>query len=334
MRFTSYLLIVICCCALFTSCVESTNQQSEKPEPKITPVKKVIHVPEFNSDSAYRYIQKQVEFGPRVPNSDAHAACADWLIKELSRFCDSTIVQKTTLMAFDGTRLRAQNIIGQFNLDAKKRILLCAHWDTRPFADQDSEDREVPIAGANDGGSGVGVLLELARMIAANPVEIGIDIVLFDAEDYGQRAEDKPVKQGTYCLGSQYWSANPHVPNYKADFGILLDMVGAKGSTFTLEGISMRFAESVMMKVWNTANALGYLEYFKYDRTSDVMDDHFYVNTIRGIPTIDIIDRKQGVGYGFGHYWHTHDDNMDIIDKNVLKAVGQTVTRVIYKENG
>ena len=144
-----------------------------------------VQVPEFNADSAYAYIQKQVDFGPRVPNSEGHAQCADWLYQKLDEFSDQNFLQTAPETTWDGTKITMQNIVASFNPDAKKRVLLCAHWDTRPWADEDIVDQDKPILGANDGGSGVGVLIEIARQLSQNPIDLGVDIVLFDAEDYG-----------------------------------------------------------------------------------------------------------------------------------------------------
>lgn len=290
--------------------------------------------PEFSSDSAYFYIEKQVSFGPRVPNTKEHAACAEWLKNKLASFNGWEVkLQEFKAKAFDDKILNGKNIIASFNKDTTKRILLFAHWDTRPFADQDSKDKNKPIPGANDGGSGVGVLLEIARQISLTPINIGIDIILFDAEDYGQPdGTMMQRKPDTYCLGSQHWAKNPHVPGYRAYYGILLDMVGAKDATFTMEATSMYYASNVVEKVWAVAHKLGFGNYFLYKRTDGITDDHYYVNTITGIPSIDIIQHDPETSSNFGKYWHTHDDNMDVIDRNTLKAVGQTVLQVLYNE--
>jgi hypothetical protein len=198
-------------------------------------------VPGFNADSAYFYIEKQVAFGPRVPNTAAHKACAVWLENTLKRFTAEVVVQQTRLKASDGTLLDSRNIIASFNPEDKSRVLLCAHWDSRPWADHDPDpaNRRKPVPAANDGGSGVGVLLEIARQMSQHNPGLGVDIVLFDAEDYGDHEESASSTQDSWGLGSQYWSRNPHVPGYSARFGILLDMVGANGATFTMEGTSM-----------------------------------------------------------------------------------------------
>jgi len=318
---------------LFFGC-NSKNQKTDSSKSQ-KPKTSKINTPVFNGDSAYQYVAQQVAFGPRVPNTKEHAACAQYLSSELKRFGADVIVQEADVVAFDNTILKAKNIIGQFNPEKNNRLLLFAHWDTRPFADYDPDKtkQNSPIDGANDGGSGVGVLLEIARQIGKTGHNLGIDIIFFDAEDYGQPAHiNLPQKEDTWCLGSQYWGKNPHKANYTARYGILLDMVGAKNALFYRELYSQRFAPELLNKVWNTASDLGYGHHFVYDQGGMITDDHVYVNQLRNIPCIDIIQHDPASPTSFGAFWHTHDDNMDAIDKNTLKAVGQTVLEVIYSE--
>lgn len=293
----------------------------------------------FSGDSAYAFVARQVAFGPRVPNSAAHRKCGDYLVATLKKYGAEVTVQEFSATAYNGTQLQARNIIAAFNPKATKRILLAAHWDTRHVADKDSSRTKQPIDGANDGASGVGVLLEVARIVSSgNPKPaVGVDIILFDVEDYGIPEFDDRSKYVNaennaefYCLGSQHWGKNPHKPGYSAYYGILLDMVGAKNATFFKEQSSVEYASGILDKVWNVAQALGYGQYFRSEQSPAVTDDHTFVNTYAKIPMIDIIDfSRQG---SFGHYHHTHKDNMDIIDKNTLKAVGQTVVQVVWQE--
>jgi len=301
-------------------------QQDKPSKPTTKPDKPTVEIPNFNKDSAYVYIQNQVDFGPRVPGTNEHLQCADWLEKKLANFGAKAQRQTATVTAFNGEKLPMYNIIGSYNMEAKKRLLLCAHWDTRPFADQDTERTNEPILGANDGASGVGVLLEIARQLQQKQPNIGIDIIFFDVEDYGKGAAE------TYCLGSQYWAKNPHTPNYKAYGGILLDMVGAGDAIFHQEGYSLQYAKFLVDDIWYTANKAGYSSYFSFKKVSPVTDDHLFVNQIAKIPTIDIIQYDQSTAKGFGSFWHTHDDNMDIIEKKTLKAVGQTLLTYIYQQ--
>ncbi len=292
--------------------------------------------PTFSGDSAYAFVAKQVSFGPRVPNTKAHEACGDWLVAKLKSYGFEVTEQPFTVATYDGTRLKSRNLIGSYNPQAAKRIVLAAHWDTRPFADKDTAQfKDKPFEGANDGGSGVGALLEIARIIHASPEKpkVGVDIVLFDAEDWGEKAGMQPVSatQSFWAMGSQYWAKNPHKPGYSAYYGILLDMVGAKGASFPKEVSSTRYASSIVSTVWDMADRLGYGSYFPDNTGGDVSDDHTAVNEVLKVPMIDIIETKPTAEL-FPSYHHTTRDNLQNIDPKVLKAVGQTVTQVIYQE--
>ncbi|MDR0995197.1 MAG: M28 family peptidase [Tannerella sp.] len=294
-----------------------------------------VHVPDFQADSAYRFVDEQVAFGPRVPNTPAHKACGDFLAATLKRFGAQVYVQQMTLTAYNGTKLDCRNIIGSYKPAARKRVLLFAHWDSRPYADNDSDPKEQrkPIDGADDGASGVGVLLEMARLMDKQAPDVGVDILFTDAEDYGvpsfssQRDDDN-----SWCLGTQFWARNPHTPNYHAQYGILLDMVGAKNATFYKEYTSQAQAPSLVEKIWDTARNLGYGNFFIDADGGSIVDDHLYVISGRGIPCVDIINYAPDNKRGFADYWHTHADNMQIISRETLKAVGQTLLNVIYKE--
>ena len=294
-------------------------------------------VPVFNADSAYSFVAAQVAFGPRVPNTAAHKACGDYLESKL-RACGADVVtQNVTLTAYNGDKLQARNIVAQFQPQNKKRVMLCAHWDSRPWADSDPDksNHYKPILGANDGGSGVGVLLEIARHLSLAPPAVGIDIILFDAEDYG-RHENEPYNGAgmdhSWALGSQYWSRFPHKENYNARYGILLDIVGAPSSTFYRESISNYYAPAVVDKVWAQAAKEGYAADFVNDEGGMISDDHLYVNSFLGLPCIDIINCDRNSPNGFGPHHHTVKDDMGWIDPATLKAVGQTVMAVIYNE--
>ncbi len=318
--------------ALATMAVVACNNQNNTPAKKETTKAEVVIPyqqvsPVFNADSAYYFIEKQVSFGPRVTNSEPHKKCGDWMVAELKKYADNVIEQKTVVTNFDGKKLNVRNIIAEINPTAQTRILLCAHWDSRPYADQDTKDKDKPILGANDGASGVGVLMQVAKTLKQFPQNIGVDIVLFDAEDLG-----KPEHDNSYCLGSQYWSANLHKPGYSAKFGILLDMVGAPEAKFAWEQVSIDHAQNVLQQVWQLGHSLGYSSYFMYYQKGGIIDDHYYVNTIAKIPTIDIIHYDAASRTGFPGHWHTHNDNMNAIDRNTLKAVGQTLLEVIYTQ--
>ena len=295
-----------------------------------------IKAPTFNADSAYSYVEAQALFGPRVPNTQAHRDCGNYLANQLEKFGAKVYNQYADLTAWDGTILKVRNIIGAYKPENKKRVMLCAHWDSRPYADNDpnKNNYQKHILGVNDGASGVGVLLEVCRQIQKQLPEIGIDIIFFDAEDYGiPEFYTGRYKMDTWCLGSQYWARTPHIPNYYARYGILLDMVGAKGSTFYYEGYSSRTAQKEMKKIWKKAHELGYSNWFIQQDGGEVTDDHVYVHSIARIPCVDIINYDpQCERSSFGPYWHTVNDTMENMDKATLKAVGQTIMDVIYNE--
>ena len=281
----------------------------------------------FNADSAYAFVKAQIDFGPRVPNTAAHVACGDYLIAKMQQWADTVIVQKGIVTAYDGTKLKFRNIISSFNPELKTRVLLFAHWDTRPWSDQDVVDKDKPSLAADDGASGVAVLMEMARVYSKNKPSIGIDLAFFDAEDWGKEGGG-PESEDSYALGTQYWAKNLHVKNYSAEFGILLDMVGAKNAQFRIEGLSYEKAGAVVEKVWKAAAEIGYANYFLNQEGGWVTDDHVYVNNI-GIPSIDIIHSNPGSRSGFAKHWHTHNDNLEVIDPNTLRAVGQTLMVVV-----
>jgi len=320
---------------LLSCCMQKNANKNVEVNNAITPAVNSVFVPAFDADSAYSYVATQVAFGPRVPNTEAHKACALYLSSELERHGARVYVQEALLTAYNGDKLNAKNIIGSFNPEEKRRILLFAHWDSRPYADWDEDEanHRKPIDGADDGGSGVGALLEIARQIGQSAPKAGIDIIFFDAEDYGTPEFVKDNhKPDTWALGTQFWTKNPHVPKYTAEYGILLDMVGAKGATFYKEGFSMQYAARYVERVWAAARKLGYGKYFINSKTVYLVDDHEYVIKGRNIPCLDIINYKPNTSKGFADYWHTMNDNMDVIDKQTLKAVGQTVLEVIYNE--
>ncbi len=325
--FTKMLYILFA--AAMISCSQTPSSSSAKVESQ--PVKQQ-NVPAFDADSAWVFVENQVKFGPRVPNSEAHVACGNYLASELKRFGAQVYEQEATLTAYNGTQLKAKNIIGSYNPENSKRVLLFAHWDSRPYADHDKDpaNHKKPIDGADDGASGVGVLLEMARQFSIKSPAIGIDIIFFDAEDYGTPEFVKEYKENTWCLGAQFWAKNPHVKGYKADFGILLDMVGAKNASFFKEATSMRYAPQVVEEVWSTARDLGYGKFFINAEGGAITDDHQYVILGRNIPCIDIIYTDPESDNGFGPHWHTQNDTMDNIDRETLKAVGQTVLQVVY----
>ncbi len=332
-KFRIFLPIIIGFSVFIFSC-GGGEKSSETKELQKQEADVLLVVPQFNQDSAYVYVKKQADFGPRVPNTPEHAACAEWLVNKLKIYTKDVIVQEAKARAYNGTVLNGKNIIASFNSENQDRILLCSHWDSRPYADHDPnpENHKTPINGVNDGASGVGVLLEIARQLNISNAKIGVDIILFDIEDYGEPQGLQTDKEDTWALGSQYWSKNPHKQSYYAKYGILLDMVGATDAKFTMEGTSMFYAPDIMKKVWEIAHRIGYGNYFLYQETNPITDDHTYVNKNLKIPVIDIIHHESNTNTGFFEYWHTLKDDINCIDKNTLKAVGQTMLTVIYEE--
>ena len=290
-------------------------------------------VPKFNSDSAYHYIEKQVQFGPRYTSSKGWEECSFFLEKKLNQYADTVLIQRAKIKTYDQKEHLIKNFIASFSPEKKNRIVFFAHWDTRPIADHDVENKKNPILGANDGGSGVGLLLEMARQFRIKKPKIGVDIIFFDAEDYGQPENSEfPEMLDSWCLGSQYWSKNLHKKNYSARYGVLVDMVGGNKATFYQEGISVFYASDLVDKVWKTAHRLGFADYFIYEKSPEIIDDHYYVNKLTDIPTIDIIEFDASTKNHFNKHWHTHGDNMQNINKHTLKAVGQTLLHIAYTD--
>jgi glutaminyl-peptide cyclotransferase len=313
----------------------SENEQTAATDKSIV----AVIAPDFNSESAFEKIEKQLAFGYRVPNSPAHKACGDWIVASLKEFGLKVTEQHFDAFSYKGKKLNARNIIATYNPEASKRILLAAHWDTREIADQDTERKDQPIAGANDAASGVAILLQLAEEIskAGTKPNIGIDYIFFDAEDGGKPESftgNALNDYGGYLMGSEYWSKNPHIENYSAFYGILFDMVGAKGATFLKEDASMQIAPSVVNKIWGVAASKGFDTYFINQKGAGITDDHLPVIINRKIPMIDIIDQKISGNQTFFDHWHTHQDTIESIDKNTLEAVGETIIQTLYQENG
>lgn len=325
------LILLVCSCA--------NNKPGTPNDPK--PNKANVNVPVFDADSAFAFVKAQTDFGPRVPNSEAHEQCAEWLVDKLNLYADTVMVQEFRTRIYNNKGIDGKNIIASFNPDAGKRFLLCAHWDSRPYADHDPDEANwnTPIDGANDGASGVGVLLECARCFHNQPLPIrtGVDIILFDLEDYGPRADQAEQyyddRRNHWALGSQFWAEQRHIRGYQATCGILLDMVGGSNPSFMKEYYSQGYAAWLSNKVWRIAQDLGYGQYFVNELGEPISDDHLPLNEIAGIPTIDIIDlQPNSSNFCFPETWHTLNDNIDNIDINTLKMVGNVLNYYVYQE--
>lgn len=318
---------------LSCSCSRSSSSTVDQSDSTRTEQKLVLG--SFSADSAYKYIERQVAFGPRVPGTPEHDACAQYLIDELRRLkADTMYVQRGVVEAFNGDKLPITNIIAGYKPDALRRILLVAHWDTRPWADSEhsDDDRSKPVLGANDGASGVGVLLEIARNLTMQKPNVGVDILFVDAEDYGDNSGFGD-NTATWCLGTQYWLDNmvPYTAQNLPVYGILLDMVGGKNARFHYEQFSKANAPTPTLKVWSEAQRLDHDNIFINKMGGNITDDHVFL-TNGGIPTTNIVETvNEATGY-FPPQWHTLNDDMSGISKESLKAVGETVLNVVYKE--
>ena len=309
--------------------------------------------PIFSADSAYLFCQQQCDFGPRTMNSSAHEQCGAWIAQKFRQYGLDVTEQKATLTGYDGTPLHSTNIIASYRPELKERVMLCAHWDSRPWADNDPDpaNHHKPVMAANDGASGVAVMLEIARLITSLPAEadsvgqvtdslktglkVGVDFICFDAEDWGtpQWEEEREGSGDTWALGAHYWSEHPHQAGYSPRYGILLDMVGGQGARFYCELVSAHYAPKVVKKVWLAAEGIGFGSFFPKEEGGGITDDHLPVNQKAKIPCIDIIPHYPDCDESsFGPTWHTVNDDMQHIDKNTLQAVGQTLIQVLFSE--
>lgn len=315
----------------FSSC---TRAGAEKAGNKTeTSEDKIVSAYNFNADTAFHYVRQQVGFGPRVAGSEANRMAQKYIIGKLKGAGAEVIEQKTNVTAFDGTSLDINNIMGRFNPDKTVRILLLAHHDTRPWADNEINPTLAgePIPGANDGGSGVAVLLEIARQLGEKTPDIGVDLLFVDAEDYGNTVGFGNSDE-TWCLGTQYWIANmPYDKACLPRYCVVVDMVGGVNAQFHREFLSAKHAPGLVDKVWSMAHRSGYGNRFINKNGGSIIDDHLYIN-MAGIPAIDIIESRNPETHSFPPTWHTHDDNLTNIDKSSLKAVGQTLLNLIQYE--
>lgn len=271
--------------------------------------------PAFDENRAYEYLKKQCAFGPRSPGSESHKKTRDYLASELKKYANSVILQDFTYKG-NGKDIKLTNIIAVFGPETKKKLILCAHWDTRPFADRDPnpEKRNIPIIGANDGASGVAVLLELARAFYKEKPPFRVIIVLFDGEDYGRNTQDM-------FLGSKYFAQNIRT-EWIPEYGILLDMIGDKNLDIYIEQNSLENAPEVVKKVWELAKRLGFKE-FHNKIGYNIIDDHIQLIK-KGIPCIDIIDFDYP-------YWHTLGDTPDKCSPKSLGIIGRLLIELIYQ---
>ena len=319
-------LIVTIAAATLFACGNNNNQPSGHPVEKDYTS---VTTPNFNADSAFSFVEQQLAFGPRTPNSPAHDRCADFLVKKMQQWTDTVYVQNFSATLWDNTKARGKNIIASTNINASNRIILASHWDSRAYADQDSDPDKWhrPILGANDGASGVAIIMEIARIFHQNNIALGIDFIFFDLEDQGTPKFSNDYQPDSWCLGAQYWARTPHLPFYSAQYGILLDMVGGFNPRFTKEDVSMKYAPGITNKIWNVAQQLGYGKIFDNSQTDAILDDHLYINQNTNIPMVDIVCNQ--TDNSFFEHWHTAGDNLDAIDRNTLALVAKVVMTTI-----
>ena len=323
---------------LLCGCSTSKKSQTAEQPP-------VVSI-EFNADSAYAFCAAQCDFGPRTMNSEAHECCGQWIQQKFQQYGYTVEMQRADLKGYDGTTLKSTNIIAtqqskvkeqgarSRGQESKPHILICAHWDSRPWADNDADSANwrKPVMAANDGASGVAVMLELARLLQQyDSANVAVDFICFDAEDWGIPQWEDDFNGDSWALGAQYWAANHEGNRYQ--YAILLDMVGGQGAKFYQESFSLKYAHHVVNKVWQAATVAGYGSFFPAKESGGITDDHLPVNEKAGIPCIDIINHYPDCeASNFGPTWHTVNDDMQHIDLNTLQAVGQTLVQLIYSE--
>ena len=320
-----HLLSYLMCAVIVAGCVkEQSKPIPESSKQTEQPAAIAIPIPSFSGARAFELLVKQTTFGPRNPGSSGHAACLDFLALEMRKYADDVTLQEFRHNGYNGEQFQLTNVIASFNTESKSRVLLCAHWDTRPRADNDEDKtrRNEPIIGANDGASGVAVLLEIASLLKQARPHIGIDLVLFDGEDYGMEGD-----LSRYLLGSRYFAANKH-PDYNPRFGILLDMIGDKFLDIPKEQHSVTYAPDVVDIVWSKARALGYPQFLD-EAGETITDDHLPLNEV-GIKTIDLIDFNYPDPTN--RFWHSHKDIPENCSTESLEAVGTVLTHVIYTQ--
>ena len=332
LRYIPLFMAALCGCGSQSGSKAEEATHVETPGRQAEPAVKAA--PAFNADSAMTFLRRQVEAGPRVPGTAAHKATGDYLAATLRQLgADTVMEQHVEATAWNGDRLPLRNILARFSPESKgKRILLVAHWDSRPWADQEASDdkRRTPIEGANDGASGVAVLMEIARLLGLERSAEPVDILLTDGEDYGA-PEGHDGDETTWCLGTQAWIAGgmPYDFSTQPRYAILLDMVGGRDARFHREVISDYMAKDVVDMAWNRAARLGLGDRFGNERGGTVVDDHLFLNRA-GLPAIDIIESANPQTGSFNPTWHTHDDTADNIDPATLETVGTLIRSIVY----
>tara|TARA_Y100001001_G_scaffold163540_1_gene192764 strand:+ start:254 stop:1168 length:915 start_codon:yes stop_codon:yes gene_type:complete len=282
-------------------------------------------IPVFNGNAAFTHLVAQCDFGPRNPGSVGHQKALDYFLNVLTTLADTVSTQSfTEIMPRSKQKVEMHNIIAQFNPKAKKQIMISAHWDTRPWGDRSLSimRKDQPILGANDGASGVAILLELAKVLHDNPQKIGVNLVLFDAEDFGSSGDS-----WSYCKGSQYFAKN--LPITLPEYAINLDMVGDANLEIYIERISYKQNPSLVLELWGLAEELK-LSGFKKMAYHSIFDDHVPLYELAGIPAVDIIDFDYPDEKT--NYHHTYNDIVENCSPESLRQVGTLMVHHIYNQ--
>ncbi len=298
----------------------------------------LVDAPLFNAKNAFQNLNTLVGYGFRIPGTPAHQISGDWIAANMMGYGFEVAEQSFDLILPDYTKVKGRNILASYNPKSQRRILIATHYDTRMIADKDPQNSQAAVPGANDGASGVAIMLEIARLLAQSDIKpnVGIDLFFFDGNDCGIPLDSNLVatnQYGGYCQGSEYWAVYPHKSNYSAFYGILLDMVGAKNATFMMDDASIQVAPSIVQKIWEIGDDLGFGNYFIDEKGAYVVNDHFPIIEYGRVPMILIMDQKKNKNLFFPQH-HSSADDLYIIDEPTLKAVGQTLVQAIYQENG
>jgi glutaminyl-peptide cyclotransferase len=286
----------------------------------------------FDGEQAMAYVREQLAFGPRVPGTEAHRRTGDWIVTQMRQRADTVIEQRWTHVTQRGDSLPMRNLLARFRPNVEQRVLYVAHWDTRPTADADRNlgARTQPIPGANDGASGVALLIALGDVLKKTPPSVGVDLLFVDGEDYGSFSDPS---QRDVLIGSRYFADHPPSPNYQPLYGVVWDMIGDRDLNIYQEQNSVNAAPEVVQRVWQTAAELGYEDYFIAEVIEPINDDHVPLIK-KGLRVIDVIDIDFGPPVDNGSrpaatYHHTMQDTIDKISSRSLQIVGDVATALV-----
>jgi hypothetical protein len=282
----------------------------------------------FDGQTAYGYVKTQLDFGPRIPGSVGARKTGDWIVAQMKQRADTVIEQRWTHVTQKGDTLPLRNILARFRPQATERVLYLTHWDTRPVSDDASvpaDKRSTPVPGANDGASGVALLIALGDVLKKSPPNVGVDLLFVDGEDYGPSFD--PGKDQDVLLGSRYFADHLPSADYQPMFGILFDMIGDAVLRIPQESNSINGAPEVVKRVWDTARDLGYDQTFVTEDQGAITDDHVPLLK-KGLRVIDVIDLDYPAP-GMRRYHHTPDDTLDKVSPRSLQIVGDVAVTLV-----